>query len=495
MIIAAAGCVITALCGYYYFKALFLCIGLGLSLAVIFLFKRKTHCFIVVLLILLTAVSGVFNFCKIRKITAAAKEPVTVQVCALATTYKGGTVYKTDVEVLECDRLPKGTKLSLWHNPMYLNAGDIYSCQIKLSRIDGAYKELNFSNGIYLSGEIQKCKKLNRQDKVLSGVQSIRDYIKETLFQNMSYDSAATVCALVFGEKGYFSDRFYNAVKASGVAHIMVVSGMHLSITVSLLLKFTEKRMHNPLLRATVIFLAVLAVCSVCGFTKSILRAGVTYVIMGTAMLINRQYSGENALAGAVVMLLINSPLIILNVGFQLSVLATFGILAVALPICEYIKEKFNSKITVWALQTVTVSLAASLLTLPVIIKVYGYVSTVAVITNLLITIPVTLCLSVSVATLILNLLFPFAASVVLHITDLVVRYINSVILFFGELPFSTCRTPEYMIFAALGLIFAVFFIMLACKRRQDMLKLKAINGKISREGRAGRWRLSRKKN
>ena len=184
-------------------------------------------------------------------------------------------------------------------------------------------------------------------------------------------------------------------------------------------------------------------------------------------------------------MLLINSPLIILNVGFQLSVLATFGILAVALPICEYIKEKFNSKITVWALQTVTVSLAASLLTLPVIIKVYGYVSTVAV----------TLCLSVSVATLILNLLFPFAASVVLHITDLVVRYINSVILFFGELPFSTCRTPEYMIFAALGLIFAVFFIMLACKRRQDMLKLKAINGKISREGRAGRWRLSRKKN
>ena len=116
-----------------------------------------------------------------------------------------------------------------------------------------------------------------------------------------------------------------------------------------------------------------------------------------------------------------------------------------------------------------------------------------AVITNLLITIPVTLCLSVSVATLILNLLFPFAASVVLHITDLVVRYINSVILFFGELPFSTCRTPEYMIFAALGLIFAVFFIMLACKRRQDVLKLKAINGKISREGRAGRWRLSRK--
>ena len=99
MIIAAAGCVITALCGYYYFKALFLCIGLGLGLAVIFLFKRKTHCFIVVLLILLTALSGVFNFCKIRKITAAAKETVTVQVCALATTYKGGTVYKTDAEV------------------------------------------------------------------------------------------------------------------------------------------------------------------------------------------------------------------------------------------------------------------------------------------------------------------------------------------------------------------------------------------------------------
>ncbi len=494
MLIAAVSCLLTAICGYYSFRALLFLLAADVFATVIFILKRKITHLIVGLLILFVIISGISDVRKIKEITSFANETVTAEVCISATTYKGTRNYKTDVEIIESEVLKKGTKLSLWHDPMYFNTGEIYSCVIELEDIDGEYKALNYSNGIYLSGEIKSCKLTDKRDYVLGGVQNIRDYIKDTVFRNMSYESAATVCALVFGDKSYFSDEFYGAVKASGVAHVMVVSGMHLSIIVSLLIKFTEKRIYNPLLRAITMFMTVILICAVCGFTMSILRAGVTYILMSAALLLKRQYSGENALAGAVVLILINSPFAILSVGFQLSVLSTFGILAVALPICKYIKKKLSSKVLVWFSENVVISLSAMLLTLPVIIKVYGYVSLVAVITNILITIPVNWCLCISVAALTLGLILPFTASVILNAADYLVRYINSVIMFFGKLPFSTVRTPEYLIYVSIGVIFSVFHVMLACKKREDMLKLKKINEKIKREG-GKRWLLSQKKN
>ena len=129
------------------------------------------------------------------------------------------------------------------------------------------------------------------------------------------------------------------------------------------------------------------------------------------------------------------------------------------------------------------------LLTLPVVIKVFGYVSTVAVVTNLLITFAVTLALSITVLALAVSLLFPNIGKLILCVGDWVVRYVNFVINFMGSLPFATAEVPTYFWIFAVLLIFCVFWLLLACKKRNNMIKLKEINQKVIKErGSIKKW-------
>ena len=333
---------------------------------------------------------------------------------------------------------------------------------------------------------------LKRQDSadgVLSATERLKDYIRACLFGNMKYESAATMSALIFGDRSYLTDEFYDNVKASGVVHAMVVSGMHLTIIVGLVLKIIEKFIYNYRLKALIMFMVVLLLCAVCGFTMSILRAGVTYILIAVALLLKRPYSGENALGGAVTFISIASPFAIFSIAFQLSILSTFGILAVSMPISKRLKKKITNKIFCYFAELVTISLSATIMVLPVMIYVFGYVSVVSVLTNLLIDFPLSYCLCGGVIAVIIKPVFPFTASILLDVTDLGVRYINGAINFIGGQKIATVRVDEKGVYISVALIFVIFKIMLICKSRQDMLKLKLMNEKIlSERGSKTKW-------
>ncbi len=494
MLISAVGCTISAVCGFYckwalLIWAVFLIIGLIITV----LKKNSAMVTVIILILIMTLVTFVILE-KIQDLNRLTDMNTTAEICYLATTYKSNNYYRSEFEVIDGE-IPKGTRLSLGHSPFYCDAGEIIRANITLEEIHSEYKASNYAEGIYISGKINSFERTNYRDSVLSAVEKLQNYIRKWLFGNMSYESAATMTALVFGDKGYFSIEFSNNVKASGVSHVMVVSGMHLSVIVALLLKITEGFIYNGRVRAAVMLLTVLGLCTLCGFTKSILRAGVTYVIMAAGILIKRPYSAENSLGGAVTFILTVFPFTVFSIGFQLSVLSTFGILAVALPVCDYLKNRLKG-ILKGLCESAVLSLSAMLMTLPVVIYVFGYISTVGVITNLFISLPVSLCLCVAVAALIISPLLPFIASVLLNLCDMAVRYINFVINYFGSLKFSVVEVGKWGTVGGVALIFLTFKIMLACKVRADMLKLKEMNEKIiSERGSVLKWRLFLKKN
>ncbi|MBO5321454.1 MAG: ComEC/Rec2 family competence protein [Clostridia bacterium] len=485
MLISAVGCVISAVCGFYSFWALALCLLLFAVFLIFSLFKKQAVFTVVWILLVVMCISCFSNLKKAEKLESMADSNINAYISFESTTYKSEGFYRSTFEVVKSETLPKGTKISLWHTPLNFSLGDILYAQISLSELDEDYKASNFGNKIYISGNIEEFKKLDTTDNISKAVNKIRNYVAKTVFENMSKESAATVCALVSGDRSYLEDRFYDNIKASGVAHVMVVSGMHLSIIVSLILKIIEKTVYKPYFKAFIMFCTVIIMCAVCGFTNSILRAGITYIIMALGLLLNRPYSGENALGGAVTFILISSPFTVFNIGFQLSVLSTLGILAVALPICKHLD--INKKIPKYIIETTILSLSAMLLTLPITIYVFGYVSNMSVFTNLLISFPVTIILSASVVALILSIIFPFMASVLLGFVDYGVKYINSVINYLGTRSFAVTRLPPFVSYVAVLVILVVFEVLLTCKKRQDMLKLKEMNEKILKEG--GNWR------
>lgn len=491
MLISALGCAIVSVCGFYS-PLLLLAVSVLFILSLGFTILRKIPAIAFALsLVLIAALNCFGTLSEIKELEKLSGINVNVKAVVCSTTYKSDAVYSSEVEVISSDILPENTKISVVYSPQILEEGEIITAKIKISRIKDDYKASYYAENVFLNGWMSDIKVTRQKDPILTAVNGVRTYIKNTLFENMDYSSAATMSAVVFGEKGYFTDEFYSNVKGAGVAHVMVVSGMHLSIIVSAILKITERFFGNGKLRGIIIFLVVIFLCGLCGFTMSIMRAGVTYIIIALSEWFDKPYSGDNSLGGAVTFITMFSPFAVLSVAFQLSVLSTFGILAVALPICRYVKSRgiIRNKIISFIFETTAISLAAMLLTLPVTIYIFGYVSTVAVITNLLITLPVDWCLIIVMAGLMINLILPSAAKVIFFVADKITAYINGVINYLGSRRFSVADMPREFAFIAVALILGVLYILIACKKRIDMIKLKEINDKvISERGRAQKW-------
>ena len=131
----------------------------------------------------------------------------------------------------------------------------------------------------------------------------------------------------------------------------------------------------------------------------------------------------------------------------------------------------------------ISVTVFALIFTLPVTVYFFGYISSVSVITNLLIGEVITVALTVTVIGLVLYAVVPMIGEGVLAFAGLAAKYINYVIDRFGSLGFAAASFGEGAFPVSLILFFAVPAVLFACQKRADMLKLKAMNKKIMREG------------
>jgi predicted membrane metal-binding protein len=103
----------------------------------------------------------------------------------------------------------------------------------------------------------------------------------------------------------------------------------------------------------------------------------------------------------------------------------------------------------------VLTTLSATLLTLPVSIYAFGYVSNVSLFTNLAISFAINLVIWITVISLVINLMFPTVAGLMFEVCEPIVAYVNSVINEFGSIENAITVTPAYT------LPIAIFIILL----------------------------------
>lgn len=486
---ASALCVI----GFYSRVAIFF---IGIALIILFFFflqksRNKVYAFIIFMLIIIS-VSMLSTFNKIDEISESDGACVRGSFIVLENSVNHGGYYSSVVKAADCGGLQKGTRVLIFGKDGGFECGDKINASVNLSGIDEKYRASDYSEKIYLTGNAEAVTLLSGEKApFLSSVNKTREYIINTLFSNVNYDEAATLTALVLGDRSYLSDEFYGNIKAAGVSHVMVVSGLHLAVIVWLITGTIEKVIYNRFLKAFTVVMTVLFMSALCGFTKSIIRAGVCYILYAVSIVLKRDNTPENTLGGAVSLILIAEPFAIFSISFQLSALSTLGITAVALPVTDYIKKDGNgNSLLKCVASSAVVTLSALLFTLPVTAYVFGYISTVSVASNMLISYAVTLALSFSAVGLFAYPVLPFVSQILFTAAEIPAKYTELIINLLGSLPFSVMRLGKYAFVFAIFLLFSVIFILFACKRKQDMLKLKIMREKIISEG-GGRliWR------
>ena len=484
MMIAAIGCIAVSVCGFYSAWWLFVLSLFFIFFLVCAILKSNIGMIFAIAVVLLTSLNCFGAIIKADRLGDLRGKEIRARVNFCSLEYESEEYNRGIVEVLECSSIEKGTKISVTFYENVLQNGDIFIADMKLTGVAEEYKSINYGENIFINGSITHIEKTGQRDFVTDKIEGLKKYIRNRLFNNLGSGEAATMCALVFGERDYFTDEFYSAVKGAGVAHVMVVSGMHLSIIITAVLGIFEKIIKNHILKASLILLVVALLCAVCGFTMSILRASVTYLIIAVSILLKRPYSGEIALSAAVCLIIMFMPFSIFNVAFQLSSASTFGILAVALPIIKYIKSRgiVRSKLLLIFYENIIVSISAMIMVLPITIYIFGYVSLAGILVNFLIAMPVTYGLVLGIAGLSAYFVLPPVGYFMLSITELVIVYVNKLILTFGNNEFSVIITPRWCVFVSVAVIILIFYILFACKKRIDMIKLKEMRRKIASE-------------
>ncbi|HYG60298.1 MAG TPA: DNA internalization-related competence protein ComEC/Rec2, partial [Symbiobacteriaceae bacterium] len=118
-------------------------------------------------------------------------------------------------------------------------------------------------------------------------------------------------------------------------------------------------------------------------------RAGLMAVLVLLGSVLKREKDAVNTLGAAAGMLLLASPALVFDLGFQLSVAATLGIMLFSRPIGRWLAPRFQrflgEKLGAWVAEGLSVTFAAQLLVEPISLHNFGAFSAVAPLANLLV--------------------------------------------------------------------------------------------------------------
>ncbi len=358
--------------------------------------------------------------------------------------------------------LKKNTKICLLtKGAQTLELGDELSVSVTYQKIYNQNRHSFYSEGIYLEAVADAKHGTVKKQKGIYGLAgNLREHINSRIFNNT--DNAHVLMAVITGERGYMSNKFYDTVKAAGVSHILVVSGMHLAIITIGIERILRLIFKNEILKNAVLLSFVFFMCILCGMSMSVIRAGIVYLVRAIYKILGRNSDNIHCLAFAVMTVVLIHPFALYSVVFQLSYASTFGILV--LP--QLFDDKFKkytekSKVLRGIANTLYVSLSAYILTFPICVAQFGYVSVVSILVNLLVSLATTFMLVFCVLAVVFGFV-PFLEKLFFIIADMLADYFVKVVDFFGNLSFSTVelRNPQILTALLIVLYLAVYIIL-----------------------------------
>ncbi len=211
---------------------------------------------------------------------------------------------------------------------------------------------------------------------------SIRDRIVSVIDNSLPRQQAGLLNGMLIGYREGLSEEVQTAFGNAGLTHIMAVSGANIAFLI-LPLSFLFKLMKIGKKAANLLIIGLLALfVFVTGFEPSVLRAVLMADIILMASILYKKPDVYAAIAFSCIILLVISPCMLFNAGFQLSYAATLGIVMLYKNISTLILRcHIPEKLT----QVMAAAMAAQLGVLPVTLINFNRVSLISIIPNMLV--------------------------------------------------------------------------------------------------------------
>jgi competence protein ComEC len=194
---------------------------------------------------------------------------------------------------------------------------------------------------------------------------------------------AALGAGILLGVRTSIDPSVSDAFAVAGLTHVVAISGWNIAIVAALVARMVEGWRRRPGGRLAVPVLTMLAIGGyvvLVGASPSVVRAA----LMAGALLLGRQAGSRahaaSALMSAALAMALAAPSVLWDVGFQLSLLATAGLIAFGAGI-----ESRISGFPGWLREPVALTMAAQLATLPIILLTFERLSLIAPLANVIV--------------------------------------------------------------------------------------------------------------
>jgi competence protein ComEC len=214
-------------------------------------------------------------------------------------------------------------------------------------------------------------------------VQATRDGAGDALQLALPEPEAGLAAGILIGLRERVDRDLAAAFATAGASHIVAISGWNIAIVagiVGALLRGRSRRQVAVIVGGTIAVYVVAA-----GASPSVVRAAVMASVVLIARETGRAGRAPAALAWAATILLLIGPEMIADAGFRLSVAATAGLLAWSTPLGRWLGRIAGGRLPGWLAESLGISLAAQLATLPDVLATFGRLSLVAPVVNLLV--------------------------------------------------------------------------------------------------------------
>lgn len=281
-----------------------------------------------------------------------------------------------------------------------------------------------------------------------------RAHCQEVLLRELPEPQASLAVGILLGGKAAIPDEVYDDFSAAGIAHILVISGWHLTLVATMLQQFLRTVSgwmpvgRLQIGRWTTFWIVIVVLWGYAFFVGggiAALRAAVMASLAALATATERQAHAWIGLSVACWALTMLNPHVLWQIGFQLSVAATASIFAFNTPITAWLQGKLHMVEGVaGAVEILATTLAVHVLLLPVILYHFGNLAIIAPLANLAIVPVVPYAMILGALALGMGLLWlPLGQGIAALLAWLPLAWMSEGAHFFASLPWATVRLPS----------------------------------------------------
>ncbi len=269
---------------------------------------------------------GVYRWRQVDPQTAAVGKSDTVTGQVLRSSGRWHTL-----RVIDATHLPIGGTMLLYANDLAApTVGETVQAAVTVEALS-AQQQYWRSEGIFVcaypNGYDENALQILEKAATSNWLSRCQQRLTAAIDSRLPLQEGAVLTAICFGQRQGLSEEVQDAFRTSGLIHLLVVSGLHLTMVsgcvlgLLLLCRLPRRWAVAATMAVTVIFALFI------GLTPSVVRATVMCLALLGGWLLRRPANGLNSMGLALGLLLLYNPYMALNAGLQLSFAATVGVL------------------------------------------------------------------------------------------------------------------------------------------------------------------------